>query len=120
MCSCIHSSRVGRRAPTGAGPFGLPPLALALALTTSLTLARAEQPPPEPRQLLEELNRVSIDASQIYTLRNVQIVRDRIRLYFNSGFIGFFGKTGGEITGAIFSGDGEVLLTPPSSAEKRS
>jgi len=75
---------------------------------------------PSPRELLNQLNGLSIDPGQIYVLRGAQISRDRVNFYFNQGFIGFLGKAGGEITGAVFTGEGEVLLIPPNATEKAS
>ncbi len=85
--------------------------------------ARAAQPTPaaDPATVvLNELNQVSLDPSQIYDLRGKQITRDRIHLYFHRGFIGFYKKVDGEITGAVFEGEGEILLMPPDVAEKSS
>ncbi|HEV2492632.1 MAG TPA: M1 family aminopeptidase [Terriglobia bacterium] len=73
----------------------------------------------DPHELLKQLDDVSVDPGQIYALRNVRITRDHIEIYFNRGFVGFFAPVGGAITGAVFSGDGEVLMIPPSAVEKR-
>src|SRR5690348_1147433 len=73
-----------------------------------------------PTDLLKQLNDLSIDPGQIYVLRGAEMSRDRVNIYFNQGFIGFLGKVKGEVTGAVFSGDGEVLLMPPNSTEKAS
>jgi hypothetical protein len=75
---------------------------------------------PSPRELLDQLNAISIDPAQIYVLRDAQISRDRVNIYFNQGFIGFFHKVDGEVTGAVFSGEGEALLIPPNPTEKAS
>ena len=106
------------------------------AAVSSLRSAERSQPPAQvaqassgsrtssaqaadPRELLKQLDSVSIDPSQIYALRHAEITRDRLKIYFNRGFVGFLTSVGGEITGAAFSGDGEVLLIPPSAPEKR-
>jgi hypothetical protein len=78
------------------------------------------QPPPDPKELFQQLNHLAIDPSQIYVLRNAQISRDRVNFYFDRGFIGFLTRAGGEITGALFEGDGEILLIPPNPVEKKS
>lgn len=83
------------------------------------TVSRIHAQPLDARKILEHLNNVAIDPSQVYVLRDAQITRDRVKLYFNRGFIGFFTKVSGEITGAVFSGDGEILLIPPDPVEKR-
>jgi hypothetical protein len=41
-------------------------------------------------------------------------------MFFNRGYIGFFTQTAGEITGAVYLGEGEILLIPPTQAEKES
>jgi len=82
---------------------------------------RSPVPPvSDPRELLDQLNSATIDPSQIYALRDAQITRDRVRIYFNRGFVGFLKQTQGETNGAVFAGDGEVLLTPPNAMEKLS
>ncbi len=73
----------------------------------------------DPRALLDRLNNVSIDSSQIYALRGAHLARDRIKLFFDRGYIGFLTKVNGEITGAVYEGSGEILLIPPSKVEKR-
>jgi hypothetical protein len=40
-------------------------------------------------------------------------------LYLNRGFIAFMTPVEGEVTGAVFWGEGEVLMIPPNRAEKR-
>jgi hypothetical protein len=74
----------------------------------------------DPVKLFRQLDDISIDPAQIYVLQEAHITRDRVNFYFNRGFIGFLTPVNGEITGAIFAGDGEVLLMPPDTAEKRS
>jgi hypothetical protein len=75
---------------------------------------------PDPPELFHQLNIASIDPSQVYALRDAQIVRDRVKIYFNRGFVGFLKQTTGEVNGAVFTGDGELLLTPPTAVEKLS
>jgi hypothetical protein len=41
-------------------------------------------------------------------------------MFFNRGYIGFFTKAAGEITGAVYIGEGEILLMPPTQVEKES
>lgn len=74
----------------------------------------------DPAELLEKLSEVEIDPAEVYLLRDAQIQRDRVNFYFNRGAIGFFAPVNGEITGAVFAGEGEVLMIPPDPVEKRS
>ena len=104
------------------------PLALLVCCLSSLTPGNAKasggrspaQPVPDPRELVRQLNNATIDPSQVYALRDAQITRDRIRIYFNRGFVGLLKQTMGETNGAVFAGNGEVLLTPPTAMEKLS
>lgn len=77
------------------------------------------QQPDGARQLLKELDAVSLDPSQIYVLRNAQITRDRAKIYFSQGFVVFSSKVEDHVTGAVFSGQGEVLMIPPNQVEKQ-
>ena len=106
-----------RSVPHGCGMTLLSWLCVAWVLCTPVVLA---QTPLSPRELFEQLNGVSVDPAQIYVLRDVQITRDRANFYFNRGFIGFFTAVTGEVTGAVFIGDGEVLLMPPDPVERQS
>jgi hypothetical protein len=89
-----------------------------LVLVLSAAGVRAQKP-LDPREVLEQLNNAAVDPTQIYVLRNAQITRDRMKMFFNRGFVGFLTKAAGEITGAVFTGEGEILLIPPNPVEKR-
>ena len=75
---------------------------------------------PDPKEVLDQLQSVKVDASQIYVLRHAQVTRDRVKIFFNRGYVGFFTQAAGEITGAVFIGEGEILLIPPTKVEKES
>jgi len=110
---------IGGSAASVSGVFSqLPARTNNAAPSTSTTASQA--PDIDPRQLLEQLDAVSLDPTQIYSLRDAQITRDGLKFYFNRGFVEFFTPVAGEITGAVFSGDGEVLLMPPNAAERQS
>jgi hypothetical protein len=96
---------------------GLPALLL-LACAFCAAPGTAQQP-PDPVELMKQLNDVALDRAQVYAIRNGRITRDRISLFFTHGFIALLTKTSGEVTGAIFWGEGEILMVPPNSVEKR-
>ena len=75
--------------------------------------------PPSPLEVLQQLNSVTLDPAQVYVIRDAHITRGRMNLYLNRGFIIFMKPVKGEVTGAVFSGEGEVLMIPPDRAEKR-
>ena len=93
---------------------------LVLLLAAPLQSRASGPSTPDPRQLLNDLNNVLIDSSRIYFLRDARITRDGVNLYFNRGFLGFFSKVDGEVTGAAFFGDGELLIVPPDAVERQS
>ncbi len=72
----------------------------------------------DPQEVLNQLQNVKLDPGQVYVLRHAQLTRDRVKLFFNRGTIGFFTKAAGEITGAVYIGEGEILLIPPTRVEK--
>jgi hypothetical protein len=93
----------------------------ALLLLASLLQATPNQAPQsaDPLELLKQLNSATLDRGQVYAIRDARITRDRMTLYFNRGFIALMTKVDGEITGAVFTGEGEILMIPPTNAEKR-
>jgi Peptidase family M1 domain len=94
--------------------------ALAPGSQTGLALQPAGPAIQDPLALYKQLNEVSVDPSQVYYIRDERITRGGIDLYFDRGFVGFFNPVKGRITGAVFVGEGEVLLLPPNPVEKRS
>ncbi len=114
---CYRAHRAGGMGGTLGDQVCLSVLRFCLALALAGSTIQAEQS-QEPQELLQQLNKVSIDSSQIYFLRDAQLTRDRVKIYLNRGFIGFLTPVAGEITGAVFAGDGEVLLIPPNAVEK--
>ena len=79
----------------------------------------AAQQSPEPLELLKQLNSVTLDPTQVYVIRDAHITRGQMSLYLNRGFMALTKPVKGEVTGAVFSGEGEVLMIPPDRTEKR-
>ncbi len=77
-------------------------------------------PETDPRRLLRQLDSATLDPQQVYFLHDAAISRQGVQIYFNRGFIGFFKPVAGQVTGALFSGEGEVLVRPPFVAERQS
>jgi len=74
----------------------------------------------DPQQVLDQLHNIKVDANQVYALRRAQLTRDHLKLFFTHGYIGFFTPAAGKITGAVYVGEGEILLIPPTRVEKES
>jgi len=88
----------------------------------SLTIsAAADSPPDKPAEALYlQLGRVGLDATRVYRVRDASLDRPAVHITLEDGTIAFTQDVMGRITGAFFEGDGEVLLTPPNSVERRS
>ena len=53
-------------------------------------------------------------------VNNLQIKRDAANFTLKSGELYFITPVEGRVTAAVFIGDGELSLTPPTEIEKRS
>ena len=67
-----------------------------------------------------QLGDVPLDPARVYQVRGASLDRSSIHITLEDGTIGFTQDVMGRITGAFFEGDGEVLLTPLNSVERRS
>ncbi len=75
--------------------------------------------------ITQQLREVELDPDQCYRVRDLQFSREEARFYLNEGVLTFLKPVQGRILGAVFSaevegGDGELLLIPPSRAERQS
>ena len=71
-------------------------------------------------KLYVQLGQIGLDPSRVYQVRDAALERSAVHITLEDGTIGFTQDVMGRITGAFFVGDGEVLLTPPNDAERRS
>jgi hypothetical protein len=78
----------------------------------------AQAQAPVARSLVEELDRVRLDAPQSYKVSDVYLRRDAVRLHLQHGTLVFLEPVRGRITGAVFEGAGEALLLPPDRMER--
>src|SRR5690348_16316165 len=67
-----------------------------------------------------QLNHVGLDPGAVYHIRDAGLDREDIHIGLDDGTIAFTHAVDGRITGAMFEGDGEVLLMPPDQAERSS
>ena len=88
------------------------PLAAWAAGTTAADTARA-------------VRDAGLDLDQCYRVRDLNLYKEDIKLYFNDGYLIFSKPVAGERIAAVFTadvegGDGEVLLLPPQRGERQS
>ncbi|HEY3971856.1 MAG TPA: M1 family aminopeptidase [Candidatus Sulfotelmatobacter sp.] len=95
-------------------------VALAIIALTA-ACAAGSNPPEKPAEALYlQLGQVGLDPARVYHVRGASLDRSAIHISLEDGTIGFTEDVMGRITGAFFEGDGEVLLTPPNSVERKS
>jgi hypothetical protein len=75
---------------------------------------------PAAEALFLELSNVGLNPARVYRARGVAIDRTAFHISLEDGVIGFTDDVAGRVTGALFLGDGEILLTPPNHMERAS
>jgi hypothetical protein len=94
----------------------LPPLFAIVALWSALATAQNLA----PAQLYEQLSTVGLDPQNIITVRDASIDKEDLHISLSEGTVGLLRAVDGRVTGALFSGEGEILLIPPRPEEKQS
>jgi hypothetical protein len=74
---------------------------------------------PAAHEVLQEIRASRLDPGQIYKVRELNIYREELRIYLLDGTLAFLEPVRGKVTGAVFIGQGEVLLIPPDAVERR-
>jgi hypothetical protein len=97
---------------------------LAWCLLAPALRAQSASPPADCPQsssgLYSRIGSVGIDPARLYRVRDAAITRPNLNLTFESGTLAFTEDICGRITGALFEGDGEILLRPPNRVERGS
>ena len=75
--------------------------------------------------LSRQIRETGLDREQCYRVRDLTLVKEDIRVYLSDGYLIFGKPVAGQPFLAVFTadlegGDGEVLLLPPTRAERRS
>jgi len=94
-----------------------------LLVATLANLPAAGQAAASPSSgvaLYRELLNPSLEAKDVYRVRDVSILAEDLHISISDGTIAFVREVNGHITGAMFEGAGEVLLVPPNRAERTS
>lgn len=87
-------------------------------------------PPPSPAtaarhngpiaQLYRALRSVGLDETKVFHVREAVLDRGGLHIYLTDGTIAFTHDVMGRVTGAYFTGEGEVLMRPPDLTEHAS
>src|SRR5437763_14262767 len=97
-------------------------LAVALLLGATGFSQTAEQPSAAQAgvSLYRRILAPKLNPSDVHELRQVSIDREDLHISFSDGEIALVQGIDGHVTGAIFQGEGDVLLFPPNRAERTS
>lgn len=104
----------------------LPVVLLISSLGSSLPPASNPAATNPEEELLAKVRRNKINPAQVYRVRELAFTRDTVRFYFTEGVVALLepielgSSKPGLITGALFVGEGETLVIPPETSEKRS
>ena len=107
LAALAAAGRLQGLAQSGAPPVQLPAQSQA-------------QPRHSAEELFLRLGAVGLDASRAYHVREAHIDRPGFYLTLEDGTIAFTEDVLGHVTGALFEGEGDVLVVPPDRAERSS
>ena len=113
------SSLIGELRPAApvslGGPF-IPHLLLAaiLILVGQAALAQNAAPGPNSDPTYQALRNLTL-GSEAVSVSNLELKRDAGTFHLRSGTVCFVAPVAGKVTGAVFTGDGNFVLTPPAS-----
>lgn len=74
----------------------------------------------DPHALYLALNSLGPDGNHVFDVENIVIERDAIRIRLEAGKLAFFQPLDGRVTGAVFTGQGHVIVEPRDASERRS
>src|SRR5258708_25843915 len=93
-----------------------------VCLLAAATALFAQTPPPagpNSDPTYQQLRNIGL-GSQAVTVNNFELKRDAATFHLHSGTVCFVTPVQGKVTGAVFVGDGNLTLTPPTPDEARS
>lgn len=95
-------------------------LVLALGVV-SLSAADQNAPAPGPNSdaVYQALRNLTLSGESV-SVSNFDLKRDAGTFHLHSGTVCFVAPVQGKVTGAVFTGDGNFVLDPPSESERKS
>src|SRR5262245_62140362 len=97
-----------------------------LLVATAATLPLSAQQPANAGgtatavNLYRDFLSPTFSPQDIFEVREVLIEREDLHFALNDGVLAFMKAVDGHVTGAVFEGQGEMLLRPPDRAERSS
>jgi hypothetical protein len=93
-------------------------LALAAVLLFAAPASAGAPPAASPRELYQALNALRVSSHEVYSVKEVIIRRDVVRISLREGRLAFLQPCSGRITGAVFVGRGQTLAFVRDPVEK--
>jgi Peptidase family M1 domain len=95
---------------------------LLLAFLAPLALADTPGEPAASHAevLYHQLGTVALDPKRVYHVRDASLDRADMHITLLDGTIAFTEDVMGRVTGALFEGEGDILVVPPNRAERAS
>lgn len=93
-----------------------------VCLLAAATIIFAQTPPPagpNSDPTYQQLRNIGL-GSEAVTVNNFELQRDAATFHLHSGIVCFVTPVQGKVTGAVFVGDGNLTLSPPTLDEARS
>ena len=94
-------------------------------LITFFAAIAAEAFAASPTDIMQAIRENGLDPTACYRVRDLSFAKEDVRIYLNEGYVVFTKPIEGRRTGVLFSadvegGDGEVIVLPPTRAERQS
>ena len=108
------------KVPHCRGPLFMLAFCLVASVAWAQSAPASANCPATTAGLYARLRSVGLDQHRVYHVRGASVDRPNLHLVLDDGTLAFTEDICGRITGAYFEGEGEVLLRPPTKAERGS
>jgi hypothetical protein len=98
---------------------GLRTLLVLICLCSSLHTAAQQAPAPNSDPTYQQLRNIALSGEAV-GVNNLTLKRDSGTFHLRSGTICFVAPVQNKVTGAVFVGEGSLVLDPPLNVERRS
>ena len=89
-----------------------------LAAVTPLSAQNAQPLAPNSDPIYQQLRNITLSGEAV-TVNNLVLKRDAATFHLRSGTVCFVSPVQGKVTGAVFVGDGNLVLDPPDPGENQ-
>src|SRR5208337_1246940 len=90
-----------------------------ILLASFLPLYAADNPAPNSDPTYQQLRNPALSGEAV-SVTNFELKRDAGTFHLHSGTVCFTAPVNGKVTGAVFAGDGNFILNPPTETERKS